>query len=260
MTKKKSALVAVPKPAPRSKRAGTPLDTYEHVDADAVVEDRRVEDRRVADDTPYANSATSAAFATTVEADGQIAMMQTHRGDDDAKDALVMHFKSADEVLSTAQALLARAADLRALAKKAREIGRMRESISIEREAAHIGEALLPQVQAQVGLPFNDHEDLLDALTRSVGRTVRNATVRAIHVALSPIEGEDNNSTLARRRVLIDTFETVVGGIAEHAAAAVLPFVHETAERAYVAGLEARNATPQALARQAVQAAAAKQD
>lgn len=228
-------------------------DTYEHVDADAVVTERSL----YADDHEYIVE-----DAPTVGAHGQLAMMAAH--DDDERErntpALILQFKSADEVLSTAQALAARATDLRALAKKARDIGRLREAVSIEREAAHIGEALLPQVQAQTGFAFDDDETLLLALQRSVGRTVRNAAVRAIHVALSPLHGESSEDTMARRRELLANSEHVVGAVAVHAAVAVLPFVLETAERAYDAGLVARHATPNALAVQAVQAAAAKHD
>lgn len=228
-------------------------DTYEHVDADAVVTERPL----YADDVEFVED-----DAPVVDAHGQLAMAQAflREGEEDTVPALVMFFKSADEVLSTAQALASRATDLRALAKKARDIGRLREAVSIEREATHIGEALLPQVQAQTGFAFDEHETLLDALTRSVGRTVRNATVRAIHIDMPPLYGEGDGETLARRKAVLASFELVVGAMAVHAAAAVLPFVLEAAERAYEAGLVARNATPNALALHAVQAAAAKHD
>lgn len=169
-----------------------------------------------------------------------------------------LQFRSSEEALTTAQALQDRATDLRALAKKARELSRNREANSIDQEAAHIGEALLPQLRPQLTIPFNSGETLLNALARSVGQTVRSATVRAVNATLQRHEGETADDVTARRKELLENFETVVGFIAEHTAAAVLPFIEETAERAYAAGMAARNNTPHTLALHAVQMCAAK--
>lgn len=173
--------------------------------------------------------------------------------------SMTMHFSSADEIQMTALALHKRAEELRSLAKKNREMGKQREAINIEREAGHIGEFLLPQVRTQLAAPFDDSESLIDALERTVGRTVRNATVRAIKREVAKKHNETEDDFNARCKALADDFEIVVGGISASAAAAVLPFLEAAADMAYNAGLEERNATPANLAKRAVQREAEKQ-
>ncbi|MBY0490668.1 MAG: hypothetical protein K2R93_12570 [Gemmatimonadaceae bacterium] len=163
-------------------------------------------------------------------------------------------FTSGDEVASVALALSGRAEDLDKEAKKLTELGRHAEAKALQREARHIKDALLAQLQPQTVLPFNAGESPLAAVTRVVGTTVRTAVVKALKNHVEVGEGETYDEVVERRLAELADFERLVGGIAEHAAAAVLPVLRETAERAFEAGLAARGATPEVLVREAVQA------
>ena len=186
-----------------------------------------------------------------VDGNGQALLLNATEGKGASTNALV--FNSGDEITTTALALHKRSEDLRALAKKSREMGKLREATAIEREATHIAEFLLPQVRTQIEAPFDDAEELIDALTRTVGGTIRRATSRSLRLNKGQWPDELDEDYNARCRQLMEEYETIVGGIAENAAAAVLPFLEQCAEMAYAAGLEARNGTPAVLARRAVQ-------
>lgn len=176
----------------------------------------------------------------------QIQLVQ--QGDETPSAVLAMKFSSPDEVQSTEQALVDRSADLRALAKKAREIGRPREAISIEREAQHIGEALLPQIRTQTALPFNKDEQLNAAIRRTIGAPV----FRKLRAAWPRLDGEHDDDWKARREGRIADLVDVVGPLVELVADAVQDVLEECAERGLAAGLAARNATAEALVLQAL--------
>ncbi len=170
-----------------------------------------------------------------------------------AKPVTELAFASSDEVASCALALSDRAEALEKEAKKLVDLGRHTEAKALQREAKHIRDVLLTQLHAQRSLPFNAGETVLSAVTRVVGATVRTAVVRSIKTAVVVGEGETYEEVTEKRLADLAEFERVVGGVAEHAAAAVLPVLRDVAERAYDAGKAAREVSAEALVRDAVQ-------
>jgi len=176
-----------------------------------------------------------------------------------AKKVTGMDFQSADEAQSVASALEGRAEDLEKEAKRLTDLKRNAEARNLLREAKHIRETLLPQVAPQLAIPFNAAESPVDALTRVVGGPVRKATVRAMTSAVVVGEGETYEEVIERRKAEVADFERVVGHIAEHSAAALMPVLREAVERAVEAGRTERRTTAESLVREAVQAIAAAQ-
>ncbi len=163
-----------------------------------------------------------------------------------------MAFQSPEDVSSVALSLRARAEDLASEAKRLSSLGRHGESKNLLNEAARIREALLPQLQTQRDIPFNEQESLNSAITRIVGNRVRSAVVRTNKNFLTIGVGETHDEVAKREEQLAD-FERLVGSIAELTAAAIMPVVREVSERAFAAGKSAREVTPEFVAREAVQ-------
>jgi hypothetical protein len=163
-------------------------------------------------------------------------------------------FSSGDEVASVSLALADRAEALEKEAKKLTDLGRHAEAKALVREAKHIREALLVQLESQRELPFNTGETVLASVTRVVGSTVRTALVRSVKTAVVVGEGETYEEVTEKRLADLADFERIVGGVAEHAAAAVLPVLRDVAERAYEAGKASREQSAESLVRDAVQA------
>lgn len=151
-------------------------------------------------------------------------------------------FTSGDERRMTGLALRAYVQDLKTLAKKATEMGRGTDASGMLRDAAMLSDTLLTQLDSQASLPLNETGTALDALTHTVGQRVRQGVGRTL------------NETEAK------TFEKMFGKIAELTANAVLPIIHELAQRAFDAGARARDLTPETLARQAIFAASSQRD
>lgn len=169
-----------------------------------------------------------------------------------------LRFLSGDEAKATAVALNGYASDLASLAKKAKDLGRNREALSLEREAKLVRESLLSQLESQVAIPFDDAEPLQHAMARYIGFNVRHAVVRVLQSTVKLEDGESYDDGQQRMKDKIDEFEKVIGAIAEQGAAVVQPVLFELAERAYTAGITARETTPESLVRNAVQAVASR--
>lgn len=189
--------------------------------------------------------------------DGQLALVDPDTVTQPTTPVRTLQFMSGDEARVTAVALTGYAADLRALAKKSRELAREREAQSFEREAKLVHESLLAQLKPDPTLPFHE-EPLHQAIARVVGYTVRHALRRSLMLKRPKLEGESDEEHAARAQEDANDFEAIVGGIAEHSAAAVSPVLEQLAERAFAAGLAARTVTPETLAREAVQAVEAE--
>jgi hypothetical protein len=163
---------------------------------------------------------------------------------------------SPGSALMTATALKAHAADLKKLAKGARDLSQHKEALTFEQNATLIEETLLTQLEPQAKLPFG-YADVKKALGDRISGKLRAKLVTAIKRDTPLIEGDkDGKERTAKIEQRIDDFEALVGNVASIVTALVEPVISQAAERGMLAGRLARETTAVTLALEAVEAVA----
>lgn len=157
------------------------------------------------------------------------------------------------EAQMTALALSAHAADLTTLAKKARELGKLKEAASCDADAKLIRERLLPQLEPQAALPFG-YESVSQALRDRIAGRLRRQLRAKLTEATPRHEGETKEDRDARVDDRLSEFEQLVGSVAEIVVPLVEPALVDAAARGEVAGRHARETTPASLALEALAA------
>ncbi len=156
--------------------------------------------------------------------------------------------------LMTATALKAHAADLKKLAKGARDLSQHKEALTFEQNATMIEETLLTQLEPQAKLPFG-YADVKKALGDRISGKLRAQLVTAIKRDTAIIEGDksgkERNAQIEQR---IDDFEELVGNVASIVTALVEPVISQAAEKGMLAGRLARETTADVLALEALEA------
>ena len=146
-------------------------------------------------------------------------------------------FRTRHDVSLTAQALELRAEDLTKLAKKNQDEGYRAEARAILGDVGAIKEVILPQLADQRELPIATPEDVESAVANALRPGVH-ALVRSTRAAPTNV-GDESVAAFDRDRA-----DGYVARLAER----VARYAAEVAERAYTAGLAARESTPEAIA------------
>jgi hypothetical protein len=156
--------------------------------------------------------------------------------------------------LMAATALKAHAADLKKLAKGARELSQHKEALTFEQNATMIEETLLVQLEPQAKLPFG-YADVKKALGDRISGKLRSQLVTAIKRDTPLMEGDkDGKERTAKIEQRIDDFEELVGNVASIVTALVEPVVSVAAEKGMLAGRLARETACDTLALEAIEA------
>jgi hypothetical protein len=155
--------------------------------------------------------------------------------------------------LMTATALKAHAADLKKLAKGARDLSQHKEALTFEQNATMIEETLLVQLEPQAKLPFG-YADVKKALGDRISGRLRSQLVTAIKRDTPIIEGDTSGKERAAKiEQKIDDFEALVGTVASIVTALVEPVISQAAEKGMLAGRMARETTADVLALEALE-------
>lgn len=200
---------------------------------------------------PIANAAAEPTPAPTVEANGQIALVQEPAK---PKTLKPMEFLAGDEVASVRLSLIARADDLDAEAKRLNTLGKSAEAASVQREAKNIRERLLPQVTSQQAIAFNAAETLPGAIARVFQGELRARARRQLVKSVGPKKGESKQDAEQRALGKLDDLEQLIGNIGEQAGTIVYKILVEAADRGNQYGLRGMQATPDVIARDAIHA------
>lgn len=185
------------------------------------------------------------------EADGQLPLVQ--EDPKAAKPIKAMSFRGPDEVVCVNRALSARLADLDAEAKRLDGLGKPVAAKDCRDEVLLIKRQLLPQVTAQMALPFNEREALPSLVGRMVAGEVRSRARAQLFKSVTLLKGEKMEDAKARKQETLDTLEGLIGNIGEQVGAIVTRLLDAVAERGIDAGKRAIAIDSGNVAREALQ-------
>lgn len=187
----------------------------------------------------------------TPETDGQLPLVT--EPEKPGKAIKAMSFRGPDEVVCVNRALNARLADLEAEAKRLDTLGKPDAAKLCRDEVLLIKRQLLPQVTAQMALPFNEREALPSLVGRMVSGEVRARARAALFKNIAPKKGESRQDAEDRQREQLDDFEQLIGGIGEQVGAIVTRLLDAVADRGIEAGKRALSIESGHVAREALQ-------
>jgi hypothetical protein len=231
-------------------QVGTVLDAP-YSDADETVDDDDDDD----DDDDVDNDEDAADDDAPVgepDATGQLPLVQ--EAAPTTKLITALKLDTPEQVRSVALSINARIADLKALAKKNRDLGKETEAKAIEREVLMIRETLTPQLKSQGALAFNEGETLPQAVSRIFQSEFRQRVRTAITKTVSMRAGEKPEDARLRQLDKLTEFEALIGNIGEIGGMLVVSWLTQVADRAYEKGKVAHGAAPSDIARETLQA------
>lgn len=224
-----------------------------YADVDDTVDDDEYED----DDGVEADDEDDAADdgdgpAPEPDATGQLPLVTEPAATSRAVSS--MKLDTPEQVRSLQLSIDSRIADLNALAKKNREMGKDSAAKDIEREVAMMRETLAPQLKSQGALAFNEGETLVQAVSRMFQGEFRHRVRTALTKNLTVRPNEKAEDARLRQLDKLTEFESLIGNIGDVGGMLVVAWLTQTADRAYEKGKVAHRATPSDIARETLQA------
>lgn len=184
------------------------------------------------------------------DADGQLSLVKEPEKPNVMK---TLKFRSADEVMAVRYALEDSLKSYEKLAKESDAMGEAAAAKIFRDKALLLRQQLLPQVNAQLKLPFNEQQSLPSLVANSVAREVRARARASLMKNITQRKGESSADAEKRQLEKLDDLETLIGNIAENVGSLATKYISAAADRGIDAGKKALQADSATVAREAVQ-------